>query len=319
MNNPVATIMIKSFLTYARCELNLSAHTVTAYRRDLDDWRRFVTGDDRGDREFDPVDLTANDIRAWIAHMSDHGLSPVSIKRKMSSVKAFYRYLARRHGLTVDPTHTIKIIRTPRPLPRIIDSAQLNRVIDRAVADTSDDADSEDRKVTFEQLRDNLITTMLYTTGLRASELVGLLDSDVDTCRRELKVLGKRNKERIVPFGDELAAMIDHYRHQRKLTTACSTTDTFFVRADGRPVYYRLVNRAVHAALDGQVSSPHRSPHVLRHSFASDLLNDGADLNVVQKLLGHASLSSTQIYTHVSYRDLQNNYQHAHPRALKKK
>lgn len=309
--------MITSFLTYARCELNLSAHTVLAYSKDLNEWQEHLTGGNN-DIEFKPEDVTSNDIRSWIAHLSDKKLSPVTIKRKMSSIRAFYRYMARRNGLTTDPTHSIKIIRAPHPLPRFIDSAQLNTVIDQAVEDSNNTPPSRDDTDSFNRLRDDLIVTMLYTTGLRAAEIVGLMDADVDTRRCELKVLGKRNKERIVPFGNELATMIEHYRTQRRMTTACSTTDTFFVRADGQPIYYKLVNRAVHTALDGQVTAPKRSPHVLRHSFASDLLNNGANLNAVQKLLGHASLASTQIYTHVSYRDLQNNYQHAHPRALKK-
>lgn len=289
----------------------MSAHTVTAYKRDLADLCEFLGAGAADGADFDPKSVTTNDLRAWMAHMSENGLSPVSIKRKMSSVRTFYRYLARRHGLDTNPTRGLRSIRAPRTLPAFIDSSQLNGVIDTAV----DDADQCDD---FTTLRDDLIVTMLYTTGLRASELVGLLDCDVDTRRCELKVLGKRNKERIVPFGDELSAMIDTYRKARRHATACSTTDTFFVREDGEPIYYRLVNRVVHAALDGNVTSQRRSPHALRHSFASDLLNNGADLNVVRKLLGHASLASTQIYTHVSYRDLQNNYKHAHPRAQKR-
>ncbi|MDE6131284.1 MAG: tyrosine-type recombinase/integrase, partial [Muribaculaceae bacterium] len=158
---------------------------------------------------------------------------------------------------------------------------------------------------------------MFYTTGMRAAELIGLRDADVDTRRCELKVLGKRNKERIIPFGQELQEMIELYRTLREKEIPGLQADEFFVRPDGQPVYYVLVNKAVHSLLDGRVSATKRSPHVLRHSCATDMLNNGADLTAVQRLLGHASLATTQIYTHLSIRDLKNNYKLAHPRAQK--
>ena len=157
---------------------------------------------------------------------------------------------------------------------------------------------------------------MLYSTGMRAAELTGLRDTDVDLSARELKVLGKRNKERMIPFGEELAELIARYREARN--SSFGRCDTFFVLANGRPIYYKEVYRTVRAALEENgVHATRLSPHTLRHSFATDMLNNGSDLRAVQELLGHASLSTTQRYTHLTYRELKQNYQQAHPRAQK--
>ena len=169
----------------------------------------------------------------------------------------------------------------------------------------------------FRAARDHLLLLMLYSTGMRCSEAQGLLDRDVDTKKRQLRVVGKRDKERVIPFGDELADAVDAYRALRDATGA-SGDPHLFVRADGSPLYRKLIYNVVRRAMDGEVHAARHSPHVLRHSFATDMLNNGADLNAVKSLLGHASLSSTQIYTHVTFSDLQHNYQQAHPRALKK-
>lgn len=300
--------LIHHFEDYIASELRLSGHTVKAYIDDLQRFASFCTGEGN-ENTFDPSAVTPSDVRAWAADMTANGVSTRSVRRRISSLRSFYRYLARRHNTSCDPTAGVVRARVPHTLPRFILPEQTARVLDKAEADTPHDD--------FTAVRNELMVNMLYSTGMRAAELVGLTDIDVDTARGELKVLGKRNKERIIPFGDELADLIDLYRHLRASATGLSATDTFFVRPDGRPVYYQLVNRVVHGMLDGQVSSPKRSPHVLRHSFATDMLNNGADLNAVQRLLGHASLATTQIYTHLTYRELQNNYQLAHPRAKK--
>jgi integrase/recombinase XerC len=165
--------------------------------------------------------------------------------------------------------------------------------------------------------RNTLIINMFYSTGIRCSELLTLRDADVDTSRRELKVLGKRNKERIVPFGDELARMITAYRSLRK--NGPGPNNEFFVRPDGKALYRKAIYNVVHNAMtEAGIHAARRSPHVLRHSFATDMLNNGAELNAVQQLLGHSSLGTTQIYTHVTLRELKHNYQLAHPRAQRK-
>ncbi|MDE6333361.1 MAG: tyrosine-type recombinase/integrase, partial [Muribaculaceae bacterium] len=193
--------------------------------------------------------------------------------------------------------------RLPKVLPSVVRPEDMQNLLDRPY-----DKDS------FIELRNRLIITMLYSTGMRASELTGLLNADVDVKQGELKVLGKRNKERMIPFGKELADMITLYRTLRPVTSAAE----LFVLEDGRPLAYRNLLEIVKENLAGRVTTARRTPHVLRHSFATDMLNNGAEITAVQQLLGHASLATTQIYTHLTYRELQHNYQQAHPRAQKK-
>lgn len=298
--------MISSFLSYLQCELNYSAHTVDAYRRDLDEWSRFATSGHP--EELDPLSVTASDLRLWVANLAARKLSPLTLRRKVQSLRAFYRYLMRCHGATVNPAADLTLAKAPRPLPVFVRQNEMQAVLD-------DDADTSD----FNTLRDRLIVLMFYSTGMRCSELTGLLTRDIDLRRGELKVLGKRNKERIIPFGSELTQMMTQYIDMRAQTVPQpDLTDEFFVRANGLPIYRRLAYSAVHNALAGRTDAQHQSPHVLRHSCASDLLNNGADLFSVQKLLGHNSLATTQIYTHITYRELKNNYELAHPRAHKK-
>jgi len=309
VHHSTMSTLIDNFVQYIRCERNLSHHTVSAYVADLNAFLNFlgVAPD-----AFDPEAVTAADVRAWIASLSEANIAVTSIKRHVSAIRSFYAFVARRHGVSNNPTIGLALMKAPRPLPRFIDPSQTALVIDAEIARAAENDDD------FDTVRNALIINMLYSTGMRAAEIITLLDQDTDTTRRELKVLGKRNKERVIPFGPELAGQIDSYRLVRSRTVGISHTDTLFVRPDGRPLYYGLLNRIVHSALDGNVTSSKRSPHVLRHSFATDMLNNGADLNAVKRLLGHASLATTQIYTHISYRELQHNYQLAHPRALKK-
>lgn len=300
-------MLYDAFYDYIRCETIRSPHTVSAYKRDLEQFRRFLTAE-LCHADDNPMDATFSDLRLWVASLSSQGLATTSILRKMSSLRAFYAYLVRHHGLTVNPASRLVAPRLPHALPVFVPPGDTGRAISMM------DAYSED----FTEARNALIVVMLYSTGMRESELVGLKDIDVDTHRGELKVLGKRNKERIIPFGAELREMIEYYRVLRD-KIAGAGVEAFFVRPGGEPLYRALVYKVVRQSLtDADVASARRSPHVLRHSFATDMLNDGADLNAVQKLLGHQSLATTQRYTHISYRELQQNYKLAHPRAQKK-
>lgn len=296
------TDYVKSFLEYTRCELNLSACTVLAYENDLKAWAEFSTNGNPD--QLQPFDVTTADLRTWVAHLSASGLSKLTIRRKVSALRSFYKYLCARCGATANPAAELKTARPPKDLPVYVRPDELNSVIDSGL-NASD----------FEEVGHQLIVSMFYSTGMRCSELITLKDSDVNLGRGELKVLGKRNKERIIPFGSELSEMIEKYRMLRP--SGLGPDGEFFTRADGRALYRKAVYNVVHSALGG-VHARRRSPHVLRHSFATDMLNNGADLNSVSKLLGHASLATTQIYTHVTLRDLQNNYQLAHPRAQRK-
>lgn len=300
-------MLIDAFLTYIRCELNLSVRTVLSYGCDLRQWEKFATGD--GKTELSPFDTTANDIRLWITHLSREKVSARTIHRKVSSLRAFFRYLMKRHGMKINPAEELTLARQPKTLPSFIPQAETEKIL-------TEEWDHDD----FSATRDRLIVTMFYSTGMRASELVGLLDKNVDTVRRELKVRGKRDKERIIPFGQELAGLIGLYRDLRvKSEFPGRPAPELFVKDTGAPIDYATALRVVHGYLDGRVNSPKRSPHVLRHSFATDMLNNGADLKAVQQLLGHESIATTQIYTHITYNEIKTNYQLAHPRALKKR
>ncbi len=279
----------------------MSVHTVLSYTSDLRQWQDFSAK--AFGKSFDPCRAEVNDLRLWVAHLASSGISPRSIRRKIQTLRAFYHYLMHRHGLLNNPAAELMLARLPKSLPNVVRPEDTRRLLDSPF----------DRE-NFTEVRNRLIVMMLYSTGMRASELTGLLDSNVDTRAGELKVLGKRNKERIIPFGSELEEMITLYRTLRPRTAASE----LFLREDGRPLEYRHLNAIVKKELSSKVSCSKRTPHVLRHSFATDMLNNGAEITAVQRLLGHTSLATTQIYTHLSYREIQNNYQLAHPRAQKK-
>lgn len=296
--------MIDAFLKYLRNELAKSPATVSAYGSDLRQWSDYATAGGRYPLE--PMSTATDDLRLWVASLAKNGCSQRTIRRKVQSLRAFFHFLMLRHGLKENPASEIEPAKLPKTLPVIVRPAETAAVLNEEI-DLGD----------FTEVRNRLIVLMIYSTGMRCSEVVGLKDLNVDTAKGELKVLGKRNKERIIPFGNELTQMINTYRMLRN-DIAGTDTEPFFVRPDGEPLYRKLVYDVVHNALAGTVHASRLSPHVLRHSFATDMLNNGANLTAVQQLLGHNSLATTQIYTHVSYRDISNNYQLAHPRALKK-
>lgn len=298
-------MILDSFSTYIRCELNYSVHTVSAYMRDLSQWADFATGGHP--EQLDPLSVTPSDIRLWIGRLARQGESPRTLKRKLSSLRTFFGYMMKRHGMMSNPAAELHSAKADKPLPVYVRQSEMASML-------ADDFDTGD----FTSVRDRLILLMFYSTGMRSSELETLLDNDVNTAKGELKVMGKRNKERIIPFGEELSEMIAKYRNLRDTTVGGLPPERFFVRPDGQPLYRRLIYRVVHGALEGRTVAARQSPHVLRHSFASDMLNNGADLFSVQQLLGHKSLETTQVYTHITYQELKNNYQLAHPRAAKK-
>lgn len=274
---------------------------------DLLQWADYATSGRR--EELRPLDMTTSDLRQWIASLSREGVSPRSIKRKASALGAFFKFLMQRHGLKSNPAADLVVAKPKKTLPSVIPQDQTLAVL--ALEPAPDD---------FKSVRDHLIVEMLYDTGIRASELASLRDSYIDTAGATIRVLGKRSKERIIPIGPTLIAEINAYRALRDATVPqqSGAEDCFFVKPDGEAIKYYTVHRVVHSYLDGNVTSAKRSPHVLRHSFATDMLNGGADLNSVKQLLGHQSLETTQIYTHISLSDLKHNYELAHPRALKK-
>ena len=296
--------LVEDFLRYIRYELNLSACTVSAYKQDLKQLQQFLSPDEN---EFDPLSVTSGDLRAWIVDLDAHGIKARSIRRKEQAVRSFFKFLLKRGLVKSNPAAELELAKFKKPLPSYVRIDNMNALLDGDIDETD-----------FKLVRDRLIIMMLYETGIRRAELIGLKDADVDVPKRELKVLGKRNKERVVPFGDELAEAIIAYRQLRSATTGLDRTERFFVRENGDELYASLVYRTVHSLLATVGGGRKLSPHVLRHTFASAMLNNGAELNSVKEILGHESLAATQVYTHITFSELKTNYKHAHPRALKK-
>ncbi|MBQ5509244.1 MAG: tyrosine-type recombinase/integrase, partial [Muribaculaceae bacterium] len=291
---------IDNYLQFIRLEKNLSPNTVVAYRCDLEQWEQFLTG---GKEALDVKSVTTGDIRAWMLHLHKQGDSARTMRRKVQAVRSFYKWLMKQGMASDSPAAAVELARIPKRLPQLVRTSSMDELLDQEIDETD-----------FVQVRNRLIVMMLYETGMRRAELLDLLDRNVDTASGELKVHGKRDKDRIIPFGTELAQAIDSYRLLRdELVRGC---EHFFVKEDGNPLYPMLVYRIVHRALQEVGVTSKRSPHVLRHSFATAMLNDGAAINSVKELLGHESLATTQIYTHVTFSELKNNYKLAHPRAL---
>jgi len=295
---------IDKFLQYLRHERNLSPRTVDLYRRDLQQWATFITADDA--RPLDHTSVTASDIRSWLVERSATGDCAGTLRHKVQALRALYRYLLVRGEVQDNPAAQVELARLPRPLPVMVRERTIDAVLDQDIDPTDHTA-----------VRNHLILALLYETGIRLSELIGLQDSAVDTARCELKVRGKRDKDRIVPFGTELATWIGRYRTLRAALPQLQC-DNLLVTDKGRPLYPSLVYHVVHGTLVDAGASGKLSPHVLRHTFATAMLNHGAQINNVKELLGHESLAATQVYTHVTLSELQHNYELAHPRALKK-
>ena len=290
------------FLQYLRNERNLSWRTVDLYRRDLEQWEAFMAV---GGHDADLASVTAGDIRSWLIERSAHGDVPGTLRHKVQAIRALYRYLLRRGEVSTNPAAAVELAKLPKPLPKFVRESTVDTVLDAEI----DENDAV-------QVRDRLIVMLFYETGIRLSELIGLQDAAVDAAKGELRVRGKRDKDRIIPFGTELGTAIDHYRSLRpSLSPLCGN---LLVTPRGKPLYPSLVYHVVHDSMAQAGASGKLSPHVLRHTFASVMLNNGAELNSVKELLGHESLAATQVYTHVTLRELQHNYELAHPRALKK-
>lgn len=307
---PDTPLPVTEYISYLRAERGVSPHTVDAYRTDLCDLCRWMDNAPGG-AIIDIGQLQPRHIRAWMMQLAADGCCAVTIRRKLSAVQGLCRYMMAYRGLTHSPAHGIRPPKVPKPLPVFVPEASTASMLDSIhCQDSSDPAD-------FERIRDELIMLTLYSTGIRCSELIGMTDGDVDTSKGQIKILGKRSKERFVPFGIELNNAVTRYRDMRDtILGASNPADPFFVRRSGLPLYPRLVYQLVHDTMAGSgIHVSRMSPHVMRHSFATDMLSHGANLSAVQQLLGHESLATTQIYTHVALPELQQNYRNAHPRA----
>ncbi len=296
--------MIERFLTYLRCEVNYSPHTVAAYRSDLFQLASWLTGDKP--ENFDAASVTHADIRSWLGHMARQGTGPRSLRRKLLSVRSFYRFLRKTGLAATNPASSVELPKIPKPLPHFVSENDMEQIVGPDAFDTDD----------VEEYRDKLIIDILYSTGIRRSELLGLRDCDILLNSYEIKVNGKRRKQRIIPIPEQLAGRIKKYMALRDASFG-TCHDAFLLSRRGLPLNNAALSRIVKIEL-AATGTERKTPHVLRHSFATALLRDGAEINSVKELLGHSSLSTTQIYTHLSFSELQHNYKLAHPRATKK-
>ena len=292
---------VKPFLKYLLYELNRSEKTIVAYGTDLREFERYLKKDD-AEADFAKVD--SNRIRSWVVNLMDEGgCSPASVNRKLSSLRSFYRFLLRKGLVKVDPMRKIVGPKKKKPLPSFVREEDMDRLLDEMPFDDG-----------FEGRRDRMILEVFYATGMRLSELLGLNDVDVDISTRLIKVKGKRNKQRLIPFGDELMKGLLIYIKVRN-ETCLEGVEAFFVREDGKRMYPMQVYRLVRRNLSKVVALKKKSPHVLRHTFATAMLNGNAELRAVKELLGHENLATTEIYTHTTFEELKKVYEQAHPRA----
>ena len=295
-------MLIDSFLDYLRYERNYSNYTIEAYSKDLRQFEEYV----KLNKEsiFVPGDVDADLVRSWIVSLMDEKISPVSVNRKLSSLKSFFKFLMKQGSISVNPLRLITGPKTKKPLPYFVRDKEMELLLDG-------DGFDED----FEGVRDRLVLEMLYDTGIRRSELIGIQDSDVDFGAMQIRVTGKRNKQRLIPFAEGLKNLIQAYTEVRNREVG-SESGWFFVRKNGEQLSAGIVYTIVKKKLSEIPTLAKRSPHVLRHSFATSMLNNGAELNAVKELLGHSSLASTSVYTHTTFEELKKVY-HAHPRAKK--
>lgn len=290
---------VQSFLQYIRFEKRFSPHTVLAYQTDLEQFFSYLQ---KTYEITETAEVQHALIRSWIVQLMEQKVSSRSVNRKITSLKTYFKFLLRRGEIHANPMLKIQSPKTSKRLPVFVDQSKMDLLFN--------DLDFGEG---VEATRDKLLLEILYATGMRLSELIGLRDKDVDMYACQLKVLGKRNKERIIPFSNKLKDVIREYVNGRnKAFGAC---DAFFVTDKGKALYPKFVYRIVHRRLGEVTTLEKRSPHVLRHTFATHMLNNGADINSVKELLGHANLSATQVYTHNTIEKLKEVYKQAHPRA----
>ena len=289
-----------SFLKFLRFEKNYSDKTIVSYGTDLSKFEEYFK---KLDENLDFTAVDADIIRGWVLSLMEDGYTATSVNRKLSSLRSFYHYLLRQGVVSVDPLLKVTGLKKKKPLPVFIKDADMTRLLDETAFDAG-----------FEGLRDRLILEVFYETGIRRSELIGLTDADVDLFAKQIKVTGKRNKQRLIPFGDELKGDIEAYLSARK-DLLPEGGEAFFVRKNGKAMYPYLVYLLVKRYLSRVVSLKKKSPHVLRHTFATSMLNNHAELSAVKELLGHESLTTTEVYTHTTFEELKKVYEQAHPRA----
>jgi len=293
--------MTETFLKYLQSEKRLSAHTVLAYQTDLEQFSTFLHTD------YEDLPEKANHamVRAWIVSLVNAKLDPRSVNRKIACLRSFYKYLQRQKVVTKDPMAKIKVLKTQKKLPHFLKEGEIISLLDNLPFDTQ----------SFEGCRDRLMLELFYATGIRLTELLTLREEHVDIYNHTIRVLGKRNKERVIPFPLGIVPILEGYRMVKHRDIENKNHGLLFVTVQGEPCYRKMVYRTVKKYLEQYTHVQKKSPHVLRHTYATHLLNKGAEINAVKDLLGHSSLAATQVYTHNSIEKLKKAFELAHPKA----
>ena len=289
--------MIERFIQYIQSEKRYSEHTIAAYKRDLDQFSLFL------EKKYGIKDILAVNseiVRSYIIDLKDEDLKNRSINRKISSLRSFYNYCLREKQISVTPLFGVKSMKQPKELVKFVPEHDIKKM----QFEQNDD---------FLVRRDEVVFEILYQTGMRQTEMRSLRDDDVNKISKTIKVHGKRNKDRIIPVGEEMLAMIENYIEIRDRQFPNRNSSSLIVDDKGNEASPQFVYGLIHEMLKGITTIEQKSPHVLRHTFATHLLNRGADIRAIQKLLGHSSLNSTQIYTHNTIDKLKDVYKKAHP------
>jgi len=304
-------MFLARFIRYIQFEKRYSPHTVSAYQSDLDQFFSFLNNPEKvtpapADTITHPDQITHYHIRNWMVGLMDNDILARSINRKIATLRKYFKFLLQEGEITINPASKINTPRIPKNLPVVVEDAKLTQLL----------LDNEVFSNDFPGRRDKLVIEMLFGTGMRLAELIGVKDTDINVYEGTVKVLGKRNKERIIPVNNELKLLLAEYQALKKNQDFVGNNSlTLIVTNKGASAYPRLIYQIVQKYLTYISTQTKKSPHVLRHTFATSLLNNGADLNAIKELLGHANLSATQIYTHNSVERLKSIYKQAHPKA----
>jgi len=291
----------ETFLDYLQFEKRYSDHTILSYRTDLEQFEKFII-EEAGDS--DPSSANGKLIRSWVIQLMDSGQNTSTVNRKISTLKSFYKYLMREQQIIKNPMDKVLSPKQSKKLPAFVEADKMDLLLDEYEFGND-----------FRGIRNRLIIEILYITGMRQAELIGLREGDVDLFEQNIKVCGKRNKQRIIPFDRAYLDIIKSYRKLRMEEFPESAYPNLFLTDKGKPLYPKFVYKVVNSYLRFVTTMDHRSPHILRHTFATHMLNRGADLNAIKEILGHANLSATQVYTHNTFEKLVTIYKQAHPRA----
>ena len=289
------------FFKYLQFEKRYSPHTIHSYQTDLEQFGQFLKTN-FPETIIDTADHSV--IRGWIIMLSEKGLDAASINRKIACLRSYYKFLLREEVIAVSPMLKIKVLKTRKKLPHFVKEPDMISLLDHAPFENSHDG-----------WRQRLILELFYGTGMRLSELISLKEDQINLRGKTLKVLGKRNKERVIPFSESLVSVIEGYRTARNKEVGMRNHELLLVTDQGKKLYPVMVNRIVKKYLKIFSSVEKKSPHVLRHSYATHLLGKGAEINAVKDLLGHSSLAATQVYTHNTIEKLKKAFDQAHPKA----